>query len=61
MFGLVVTLGFHFGLSVEDQADSGALVGAALGWTMAFAVLPIAWIAQSIRHRREPQLQAASL
>jgi hypothetical protein len=61
MFGLVVTLGFHFGLSVEDQADSGALVGAALGWMMAFAVLPIAWIAQSIRQRREQQLQAASL
>jgi hypothetical protein len=28
---------------------------------MAFAVLPIAWIAQSIRQRREQQLQAASL
>jgi hypothetical protein len=51
---LVVTLGFHFGLSVEDLADSGALVSAALSWTIAFAVLPIAWIAQSIRERRHP-------
>jgi hypothetical protein len=61
MFCLAVTFGFHFGLSVEDQADSGALVSAALSWTIAFAVLPIAWIAQRIRQRREPELQAASL
>jgi hypothetical protein len=59
MFCLAVALGFHFGLSVEDPTDSGALVSAALSWTMAFAVLPIAWIAQHIRQRREPQSQPA--
>jgi hypothetical protein len=48
---LVVTLGFRFGLSTEDRADSGALVGAALGWTIAFAVLPVAWITQLRRPR----------
>lgn len=51
---LVVTLGFQFGLSAEDRADSANLVGAALSWTIAFAVLPVAWIMQWIRQRRNP-------
>jgi hypothetical protein len=58
---LISTLGFRFGLSISEREDTGWLVAACVGWTIAFAILPVAWIAQRIRERREPQSQAASL
>jgi hypothetical protein len=49
---LVCTLGFRFGLPAADRADSDGLVVGALGWTIGFAILPAAWIAQWMRVRR---------
>ena len=49
---LTLLLGFSFGLSVSDQKDSEVFISGATGWTIAFALLPAAWIAQFIRRRR---------
>jgi hypothetical protein len=48
---LALVLGLHFGISGAEQENSGWLMHGLIGWTIAFAVLPIAWIAQSIRQR----------
>ena len=46
---IVFSFGFRFGVPAADR-DGWLLVGF-IGWTIAFAVLPIAWITQSIRRR----------
>ncbi|HEY3991176.1 MAG TPA: hypothetical protein VGM02_17885 [Acidobacteriaceae bacterium] len=49
---LAAVIAFCFPMSAADRADLTLPVKGFLGWTIAFAVLPIAWIAQSIRKRR---------
>jgi hypothetical protein len=52
---VVLALGFHFGIPDAERRDNPWLMRGLTGWTIAFAVLPMAWIMQSIRHRREPR------
>jgi hypothetical protein len=48
---LTFALGFRFGMSEAERVGSDWLMSGFLGWTIGFAVLPVAWIAQSIRQR----------
>ena len=49
---LALLLGFHAGISTAEQEASPWRMRGLAGWTIAFAVLPIAWIVQSTRQRR---------
>lgn len=48
---LMVILAFCFPMLASDRADVVWLMKGLIGWTIAFAVLPTAWIVQSIRRR----------
>jgi hypothetical protein len=48
---LVLTVGFRLCMSVSERIDADWFIRGFAGWTIAFAVLPIAWILQSIRPR----------
>ncbi len=48
---LTLTLTFRLGMSVSERIGSDWFIRGFAGWTIAFAVLPIAWLAQSIRPR----------
>jgi hypothetical protein len=63
LFGLCLAavIAFCFPMSLADRADLALPMTGFAGWTIAFGILPIAWIAQRIRQRREPQFQTASL
>ena len=50
----------HFGFSAVERIGSGWAIRGLTGWTIAFATVPIAWITQSIRQRRNPPPEAAS-
>jgi hypothetical protein len=50
---LALTLGFRLGMSVSERIGSDWFIRGFAGWTIAFAVLPIAWIMQSIGPRRQ--------
>jgi hypothetical protein len=56
---LVATFVFYFPMPASDRADLLWLMKGLIGWTIAFAVLPIAWITQSIRQRRERAVGSA--
>jgi hypothetical protein len=59
---LALVLGFHAGISVAEREANPWLMRGLTGWTTAFAVLPIAWIIQSMRqHRNPPESPEASL
>jgi hypothetical protein len=58
---LAAVITFCFPMSLAYRADLALPMKGFMGWTIAFGILPIAWIAQRIRRRREPQSQAASL
>jgi hypothetical protein len=57
---LALFLAFCFGVAASDRSDLVWTVKGLTGWTIAFAVLPIAWIMQSIRHRRPPPTSPAA-
>jgi hypothetical protein len=61
LFGLCLAavIAFCFPMSLADRADLALPMKGFIGWTIAFGILPMAWVAQSIRQRREPELQAA--
>jgi hypothetical protein len=48
---LALTLAFRLGMSVSERIGADWFIRGFAGWTIAFAVLPIAWIMQSIRPR----------
>lgn len=48
---LALTLGSRLGMSVSERIGAEWFIRGFAGWTIAFAVLPVAWIAQSIRPR----------
>jgi hypothetical protein len=48
---LVLTLGFRLNMSVSERIGADWFIRGFAGWTIAFAVLPVAWIMQSIRPR----------
>jgi hypothetical protein len=50
---LALVLGFHVGIPAAERDNDPWLMRGLAGWTIAFAVLPIAWIAQLIRQRRQ--------
>jgi hypothetical protein len=52
-FGLcfALALGFHVSIPMSERDDSGWIIRGLTGWTVAFAILPIAWIAQVLRRR----------
>jgi hypothetical protein len=50
---LALALLLHFGMSAAERVGSDSFIRGFAGWTIAFAVLPIAWITQSIRRRRQ--------
>lgn len=50
---LVATFVFYLPMPASDRADLVWLMQGLIGWTIAFAVLPTAWITQSIRYRRD--------
>ena len=50
---LALVLGFHVGIPAVDREGNPWLMRGLAGWTIAFAVLPIAWIAQWMRQRRQ--------
>jgi hypothetical protein len=59
---LSLALGFRFGMSAADRVGTDWFIRGFIGWTIAFAVLPIAWIAQSIRqHGQHSAPPAAAL
>jgi hypothetical protein len=51
---LSLALGFRFGMSVAERVGTDWFIRGFIAWTIAFAILPIAWITQSIRQRRNP-------
>jgi hypothetical protein len=61
LFGLCLAavIAFCSPMSIADRADFALPMKAFAGWAIAFGILPTAWIAQHIRQRREPELQAA--
>ena len=63
LFGLCVAvlISFCFPTPAADRIDLAFWIRSFAGWTFGFAVLPVAWIAQSIRQRRELQAQTASV
>jgi hypothetical protein len=48
---VVVLLGFTFGLSAADRADSHWILWGLALWVLAFAVLPIVWLQRGLRWR----------
>jgi hypothetical protein len=48
---LALTLAFRLDMSVSERIGADWFIRGFAGWTIAFAVLPIAWIMQSIRPR----------
>jgi hypothetical protein len=48
---LALTLGFRLNMSVSERIGADWFIRGFAGWTIAFAVLPIAWVTQSIRPR----------
>jgi hypothetical protein len=48
---LALTLSFRLSMSISERIGADWLIRGFAGWTIAFAVLPIAWIVQSIRPR----------
>jgi hypothetical protein len=48
---LALTLAFRLGMSVSERIGADWFIRGFAGWTIAFAVLPIAWVMQSIRLR----------
>jgi hypothetical protein len=50
---LALTLGFRLSMSVSERIGSDWFVRGFAAWSIAFAVLPIAWIMQSIRPHRQ--------
>jgi hypothetical protein len=48
---LALTLGFRLSMSVSERIGADWFIRGFAGWTIAFAVLPIAWVTQSIRPR----------
>jgi len=48
---LALTVGFRLGMSVSERIGADWFIRGFAGWTIAFAVLPTAWIMQSIRPR----------
>jgi hypothetical protein len=48
---LVLALAFRLGMSVSERIGADWFIRGFVGWTIAFAVLPVAWIMQSIRPR----------
>jgi hypothetical protein len=48
---LTAVVGYCFPMSASDRADLAWVMKGFAGWTIAFAILPFAWIAQSIRPR----------
>jgi hypothetical protein len=49
---LALAFGFRFDRSAAEWVGTDWFIRGLAGWTIAFAVLPIAWIMQSIRQRR---------
>lgn len=49
---LILTVGFRLGMSVSERIGADWFIRGFACWTIAFAVLPIAWIMQWIQHRR---------
>jgi ABC-type dipeptide/oligopeptide/nickel transport system permease component len=59
---LALVLGFHLGIPAAEGQDNPWLMRGLTGWTIAFAVLPISWITQSIRqHGQHSAPPAAAL
>ena len=50
---LALVLDFHMGIPAAEREGHSWLMRGLSGWTIAFAVLPIAWITQSIRERHQ--------
>ncbi len=48
---LALTVVFRLGMSVSERIGADWFIRGFAGWTIAFAVLPTAWIMQSIRPR----------
>jgi hypothetical protein len=64
LFGLCVAalISFCFPMPTADRIDLALWIRSFAGWTVGFAVLPIAWIAQSIRqHGQHSAPPAAAL
>jgi hypothetical protein len=55
LFGLCLAavIAFSFPMSTADRRDLALPMKGVTGWTIAFAILPIAWIAQSISQRHQ--------
>jgi hypothetical protein len=49
---LALTLDLRLGMSVSERISADWFIRGLAGWTIAFAVLPTAWITQPIRPRR---------
>jgi hypothetical protein len=58
LIGTLLTLafGFRFGMSEAERIGSEWFIRGFIGWTIGFAILPLAWIAQSIRQRRNREV-----
>jgi hypothetical protein len=56
---LALTLGLRLSMSVSERIGADWFIRGFAGWTIAFAVLPTAWIMQSIRPRRERDIGSA--
>ena len=56
LFGLCVAalISFCFPTPAADRIDLALWIRSFAGWTVGFVILPIAWIAQWIRQRRNP-------
>jgi hypothetical protein len=52
---LTLALDLRFGTSAIERANAVWAVPGLIGWTIAFAILPIAWITQSVRLRLTDQ------
>jgi hypothetical protein len=48
---LTLALGFRVDFSAAERAGSGWFIRGFIGWTIGFAILPLAWITQFIRQR----------
>lgn len=49
---LSLALGFRVGMSEAEHMGSPWFVRGIIGWTIGFAILPLAWIGQIVRQRR---------
>lgn len=54
--GTSLALFLYFGISAAEQGNTRWLMHGLIGWTIAFAVLPLAWMIQSIRERATARL-----